>query len=130
MSLVNNFYKVAEQLGVHKNDIYEEKGDGFVLIAFGEEVSESSVYNVALVFYDNNDDVEVYIKKEILSNDEFTVLKKLNEMNAEYCGVSFYMENSALVSKSFCRTNGKIDVALAQMTQNMEVTKKEFSKIN
>lgn len=129
MSLVNDFYKYTDQIGISKDDIYKETGDGFTLISFGEEVEQGSVFNVALVIYDNDDSVEVYIRKQINCTDELGLLRKLNNMNAEYCGASFFTENNVVSIKSYCKTNGNLDIALAQMIQNMQVAKEEFTKL-
>ena len=82
MSLLNNFYEYIEQLGIKKDDLYSEKGDDFTVVTFGEEVEQGVLYNVGLVFYESEENVEVYIRKTIKDYDLFSVLKKINELNA------------------------------------------------
>ena len=127
LSLLNQFYEYVSAQGISKENIDEQKGDGFTLVSFGEEGEKGVIYNVAIVFY-KDDSVEVYIRKNISDYDEVKVLKSINSLNAEYKGATFYVENSILNLKSYIKTEGKIDVVLAEMVRNMRIAQSEFIK--
>ena len=130
MSLISDFYSYVQKVGISKDDIHEEQGKGFQLVSFGEEGERDVIYNVALLLYDDNDSVEIYIRKAIHEGDELTVLRKLNAMNQEYCGVAFFKEDGLVSIKSYCKTGGNIEIAFRQLVQNMQTAKTEFPKIN
>ena len=90
MNLVEAFYRYTEKLEINKENIHEEKGEGFTLLSFGEQGEPNIIYYVILLMYDDNDAVEVYIRKNVEKDDELSVLQQLNRMNAEYCGMSFF----------------------------------------
>ena len=102
LSLLNQFYEYVSAQGISKENIDEQKGDGFTLVSFGEEGEKGVIYNVAIVFY-KDDSVEVYIRKNISDYDEVKVLKAMNSLNAEYKGATFYVENSILSLKSYIK---------------------------
>lgn len=125
LSLLNQFYEYVSAQGISKENIDEQKGDRFTLVSFGEEGEKGVIYNVAIVFY-KDDSVEVYIRKNISDYDEVKVLKAMNSLNAEYKGATFYVENSILNLKSYIKTEGEIDVVLAEMVRNMRIAQSEF----
>lgn len=127
MSLLNQFYEYVESQGIDKENIDEQKGDRFTLVSFGEEGEKGTIYNIAIVFYDD-DSVEVYIRKHIAEYDISDVLKSLNNLNAEYRGATFFIENDILTLKSYIKTDGKIDVVLAEMVRDMQLAQSEFIK--
>lgn len=127
MSLLNQFYEYVESQGINKENIDEQKGDRFTLVSFGEEGEKGTIYNIAIVFYDD-DSVEVYIRKHIAEYDISDVLKSLNNLNTEYRGATFFIENDILTLKSYIKTDGKIDVVLAEMVRDMQLAQSEFIK--
>ena len=70
MNTLKAFYDYATSQGIDKNAIYEKKGDGFVVISFPERGEKDCIYNIAIVFYENDDDVEIYVRKPIKDFDE------------------------------------------------------------
>ena len=54
MSLLNQFYEYVESQGINKENIDEQKGDRFTLVSFGEEGEKGTIYNIAIVFYDDD----------------------------------------------------------------------------
>lgn len=80
MHLLKDFYNYVENHGMDRERIYEDQGEGMSLVSFSEQGEENCVYNVALIFYDNDIDVEVYIRKELKKYNEYDLLKQLNEL--------------------------------------------------
>lgn len=126
MELLNKFFDYAAQLGISKEDLYYEKGENLAVVTFGEEGEQGVLYNVGLVFYDDETKVEVYIRKLLHEYDLFDVLQKANSLNAEYCGVSFFVDDDMLTLKSCCKANGELAIVLKEMLQNMKIAKTEF----
>lgn len=126
MSLLNDFFKFAKEQGISEEDIYKEKGEGYTIVSFGEQGEEDVIYNISLILYDDNNTVEIYIRKQINVDDLFDVLKRTNNLNAEYMGVAFFVEDGIISTKSVCSTNGDIEIALKQMVQNMQIAASEF----
>lgn len=129
MSLVNKFIKFAKKQGINTKDLYQEQGDGFSVISFGESGEPGIVYNIALVFYDNNDDVEIYIRKQINDTDIVKVFNYVNNLNAEYRGVTFFLENGLVVLKTYIQANDDVEKVLRQMIGGMQIASEVFSKI-
>jgi len=127
-NMLKKFYDYVDSIGIDKTQIYEEKGDGFTLVSFAEEGEANEIYNLALIFYED-ESLEVYVRKPINDFDEFSVLKKLNELNAEYRSVTFFIDDNMLSLKSYCTTGGDIKVALKEMVQDMQLAQKEFKNI-
>ena len=69
LDILNDFYNYVSSQGIDKNAIYEEKGEGFVVISFPERGEKDCIYNIAIVFYENENDVEIYVRKEIKNYD-------------------------------------------------------------
>ena len=128
--MLNQFFEYVAQLGISKDELYCEKGENFTVVTFGEEGEKNVLYNVGLVFYDDNNFVELYIRKSISDYDLFEVLKNINELNAQYCGVTFLVDEDLLTIKSCCKAEGKLEIVLKEMLQNMQIAKSEFIKIN
>ena len=129
MKLLNNFYDYAAAQGVDKNAIYEEKGDGFVVVSFPERGEQDCIYNIAIVFYENDDDVEIYVRKQINDYDELTLLRKLNALNCEYTDVTFLVDDHMLTVKSFLPAQGDINRVLVKMVADVQLAQAEFVKI-
>ena len=88
-----------------------------------------SRWSVSLVFYDNNDDVELFIRKQIDDSKVVKVFNQVNNLNVEYRGMSFYLEDSIIVLKSYLQANGNVENVLRHMVGCMQVATEEFSKI-
>lgn len=128
MKLLKAFYDFATSQGIDKNAIYEEKGDGFVVISFPERGENDCIYNIAIVFYEN-DDVEIYVRKPIKDFDELTLLRKLNALNCEYADVTFLIDDNMLTVKSFLSSQGKVENVLVKMVADVQIAQTEFAKI-
>lgn len=129
MNTLKAFYDYATSQGIDKNAIYEKKGDGFVVISFPERGEKDCIYNIAIVFYENNDDVEIYVRKPIKDFDELTLLRKLNALNCEYTDVTFLIDDNMLTVKSFLSSQGKLENVLIKMAADVQLAQTEFAKI-
>lgn len=125
MTLLQKFYNYTEKAGFDKSDIHEEKDQEYTLLSFFEKGEKDALYNVALVFYDD-DNAEVYIRSTIDNYDMLSVLSRINELNSKYSGVTFLLADDMLVVKSYCKAKGEIDILLREMVQNMKLAQKEF----
>lgn len=128
MTLLQKFYEYTEKAGFKKEDIFEEKDDEYTLLSFFENGENGDVYNVALVFYED-ENAEVYIRKSIEKMDVLTILSRINELNCQYCGVTFLFSDDMIAVKSYCNAEGKIEKLLREMVQNMKLAQREFRKI-
>ena len=52
MKVLNDFYEYVTSQGIDKNAIYEEKGEGFIVVSFPERGEKDCIYNIAIVFYE------------------------------------------------------------------------------
>ncbi len=129
MNTLKAFYDYATSQGIDKNAIYEKKGDGFVVISFPERGEKGCIYNIAIVFYENDDDVEIYVRKPIKDFDELTLLRKLNALNCEYTDVTFLIDDNMLTVKSFLSSQGKLENVLIKMAADVQLAQAEFAKI-
>lgn len=129
LSILKAFYDYVTSQGVDKKAIYEEKGDGFVVISFPEKGEKDCIYNIAIVFYENDDDVEIYVRKPIKDFDELTLLRKLNVLNCEYTDVTFLIDDNMLTVKSFLSSQGDIKKVLIKMVADVQLAQAEFVKI-
>lgn len=125
MTLLQKFYEYTEKAGFNKTDIYEEKDKEYTLLSFFEAGEKDVMYNVALVFYED-ENAEIYIRKSLGNYDLLDMLKKINELNSQYCGVTFLVADDMIVVKSYCKANGEIDILLKEMVQDMKLAQKEF----
>ena len=124
--MIDDFYSFSETQGIARNAFYEEKGDGFTVVTFSEEGETDCLYNVAIVFFDDNNLVEVYVRKYIKNYDEFTLLKRINDWNCKYSGITFFIDDDMLTIKSHFTTGGDIDPVLKEMVDEMSIAKEEF----
>ena len=127
MSLVDGFKKYMQQLGLDAEDLKEVKGDEYTILTFGQKGEKNLVYKILLVIYDNNDAVEIYIQRKATLINRYEVLSKLNDLNMKYFGITFYTEQGEIATKSFCRTGGEVEIAIAQMIQNLQTALTEFA---
>ena len=119
MKLFNDFLKFTKEQGIALEDIYQEKGDEYSMVSFGEQGKEDVIYN---------DDVsaEIYIRKQIDTEDLLSVLQQINRLNSEYSGMTFFLDDGILSLKSLCLADGDIETVLYQMVQNIEIAEIEF----
>ena len=129
LSILKAFYDYVTSQGIDKKAIYEEKGDGFVVISFPEKGEKDCIYNIAIVFYENNDDVEIYVRKPIKDFDELTLLRKLNVLNCEYTDVTFLIDDNMLTVKSFLSSQGDIKKVLIKMVADVQEVNEKWEFI-
>lgn len=129
MKTLKAFYDYTSSQGIDKSSIYEEKGDGFAVVSFPERDEKGNIYNIAIVFYDNDDDVEIYVRKPIKDYDELTLLKKLNTLNCEYSDVTFLVDDNMLTVKSHLSSQGELERILIKMVSDVQLAQEEFVKI-
>lgn len=125
MTLLQKFYDYTEEAGFNKTDIHEEKDEEYTLLSFFEEGEKDVMYHVALVFYED-ENAEIYIRKSLKNYDLLEVLKRINELNSQYCGVTFLLSDDMIMVKSYCKANGEIEVLLREMVQDMGLAQKEL----
>ncbi len=126
MKLFNDFLKFTKEQGIALEDIYQEKGDEYSMVSFGEQGKEDVIYNVTLVFYNDDVSAEIYIRKQIDTEDLLSVLQQINRLNSEYSGMTFFLDDGILSLKSLCLADGDIETVLYQMVQNIEIAEIEF----
>ena len=131
MNLFEKFLDLTNEIGIERDDlvILDEDNENFKLVTFGEKIDDSIIYNVALVFYDDDDSVEIYVRKPIENYDELTLLRNINEQNASFSGISFYVEENLLNAQSVCRSNNNPVTVIQQLVQTMETAKEVFPEI-
>lgn len=129
LKILDDFYKYVASQGIDKNAIYEEKGDGFVVVSFPERGEKDCIYNIAIVFYENESDVEIYVRKPIKDFDELTLLRKLNALNCEYTDVTFFVDDNMLTVKSYLSSRGKLENVLIKMVSDVQLAQTEFVRI-
>ena len=130
MTLYEQFMDFSNKNGVNVNDIFHQREDGYDFISFGEIANNDDdlIYNIAFVFYDEDDIAELYIRKKILIDDRLKIFEKLNVFNSKYRGLSFFLESDLVCVKSYCATGGEIKLALVMMARNMERAQELFSE--
>ena len=101
----------------------------FVVISFSEKGEENRIYNIAIVFYENDNDVEIYVRKSIKDFDELTLLRKLNALNCEYTDVTFFVDDNMLGVKSYLSSQGKLENVLIKMVSDVQLAQTEFIRI-
>ena len=129
MKILDDFYEYVAAQEIDKNAIYEEKGDGFVVVSFPERGEKDCIYNIAIVFYENDNDVEIYVRKSIKDFDELTLLRKLNALNCEYTDVTFFVDDNMLTLKSYLLSQGKLENVLIKMVSDVQLAQTEFVRI-
>lgn len=129
MKILDDFYAYVVSQEIDKNAIYEERGDGFVVVSFPERGEKDCIYNIAIVFYENDNDVEIYVRKSIKDFDELTLLRKLNALNCEYTDVTFFVDDNMLTVKSYLSSQGKLENVLIKMVSDVQLAQTEFVRI-
>lgn len=129
LKILDDFYAYVVSQGIDKNAIYEERGDGFVVVSFPERGEKDCIYNIAIVFYENENDVEIYVRKPIKDFDELTLLRKLNTLNCEYTDVTFFVDDNMLTVKSYLSSQGKLENVLIKMVSDVQLAQTEFVRI-
>lgn len=129
LKILDDFYAYVVSQEIDKNAIYEERGDGFVIVSFPERGEKDCIYNIAIVFYENENDVEIYVRKPIKDFDELTLLRKLNTLNCEYTDVTFFVDDNMLTVKSYLSSQGKLENVLIKMVSDVQLAQTEFVRI-
>lgn len=129
MKILDDFHAYVVSQEIDKNAIYEERGDGFVVVSFPERGEKDCIYNIAIVFYENENDVEIYVRKPIKDFDELTLLRKLNTLNCEYTDVTFFVDDNMLTVKSYLSSQGKLENVLIKMVSDVQLAQTEFVRI-
>lgn len=129
LKILDDFYAYVVSQEIDKNAIYEERGDGFVVVSFPERGEKDCIYNIAIVFYENDNDVEIYVRKSIKDFDELTLLRKLNALNCEYTDVTFFVDDNMLTVKSYLPSQGKLENVLIKMVSDVQLAQTEFVRI-
>ena len=129
LKILDDFYAYVVSQEIDKNAIYEERGDGFVVVSFPERGEKDCIYNIAIVFYENENDVEIYVRKPIKDFDELTLLRKLNTLNCEYTDVTFFVDDNMLTVKSYLSSQGKLENVLIKMVSDGQLAQTEFVRI-
>ena len=117
MSLLQEFYDNIEKLGISREAIQEEKDEECTLLTFFVENEQEIPYNIALIFY-QDENAEIYIRSLLQNYDLLETLKKINTLNGEYCGVTFLLANDMLTVKSYCKENSDIEFLFLELKQD------------
>lgn len=129
LNMLQAFYDYIISQGIDQKTIYEDKGEGFTVVSFPERGEKDCMYNIAIVFYENDKDVEIYIRKPIKEFDELTLLRKLNILNCEFSDATFLVDDNMLTVKSHLLSQGKIENVLVKLVTNMQLAQAEFAKL-
>ena len=129
LKILDDFYAYVVSQEIDKNAIYEERGDGFVVVSFPERGEKDCIYNIAIVFYENENDMDIYVRKPIKDFDELTLLRKLNTLNCEYTDVTFFVDDNMLTVKSYLSSQGKLENVLIKMVSDVQLAQTEFVRI-
>lgn len=126
MGLVRDLYNELEKIGVSKEDIQESKEDGYTMLVFNSpSISDMVKYNVMFAISNDNNRVEVYIRKRI--KVEADTLEKINDLNAYYSGVTFFLDRPDILSvKTLCFTNGDIKCVMINLSSCLNIATEEF----
>lgn len=127
MSLLQEFYDNIEKLGISREAIQEEKDEECTLLTFFVENEQEIPYNIALIFY-QDENAEIYIRSLLQNYDLLETLKKINTLNGEYCGVTFLLANDMLTVKSYCKENSDIEFLFLEIKQDLEIAQEEFKR--
>lgn len=100
-----------------------------MVVSFPERGEKDCIYNIAIVFYENDNDVEIYVRKPISDFDELTLLRKLNSLNCEYTDVTFLVDDNMLTLKSYLLSQGKLENVLIKMVSDVQLAQTEFVRI-
>ena len=128
MSLLQEFYDNIEKLGISREAIQEEKDEECTLLTFFVENEQEMPYNIALIFY-QDENAEIYIRSLLQNYDLLETLKKINTLNGEYCGVTFLLANDMLTVKSYCKENSDIEFLFLELKQDLEIAQEEFKRV-
>lgn len=131
MKILDDFYAYVVSQEIDKNAIDEERGDGFVVVSFPERGEKDCIYIISIVFYENENDVEIYVRKPIKDFDELTLLRKLNTLNCNYtdADVTFFVDDNMLTVKSHLSSQGKLKNVLIKMISDVQLAQTEFVRI-
>lgn len=127
MSLLQEFYDNIEKLGISREAIQEEKDEECTLLTFFVENEQEIPYNIALIFY-QDENAEIYIRSLLQNYDLLETLKKINTLNGEYCGVTFLLANDMLTVRSYCKENSDIEFLFLELKQDLEIAQEEFKR--
>lgn len=127
MSLLQEFYDNIGKLGISREAIQEEKDEECTLLTFFVENEQEMPYNIALIFY-QDENAEIYIRSLLQNYDLLETLKKINTLNGEYCGVTFLLANDMLTVKSYCKENSDIEFLFLELKQDLEIAQEEFKR--
>ena len=127
MSLLQEFYDNIEKLGISREAIQEEKDEECTLLTFFVENEQEMPYNIALIFY-QDENAEIYIRSLLQNYDLLETLKKINTLNGEYCGITFLLANDMLTVKSYCKENSDIEFLFLELKQDLEIAQEEFKR--
>ena len=127
MSLLQEFYDNIEKLGISREAIQVEKDEECTLLTFFVENEQEMPYNIALIFY-QDENAEIYIRSLLQNYDLLETLKKINTLNGEYCGVTFLLANDMLTVKSYCKENSDIEFLFLELKQDLEIAQEEFKR--
>ncbi|MCB7101311.1 hypothetical protein LIZ62_13865 [Fusicatenibacter saccharivorans] len=125
--MLQEFYDNIEKLGISREAIQEEKDEECTLLTFFVENEQEIPYNIALIFY-QDENAEIYIRSLLQNYDLLETLKKINTLNGEYCGVTFLLANDMLTVKSYCKENSDIEFLFLELKQDLEIAQEEFKR--
>lgn len=129
MKILDDFYAYVVSQGIDKNAIDEKRGDGCVVVSFPERGEKDCIYIISIAFYENENDVEIYVRKPIKDFDELTLLRKLNTLNCKYEDVTFLVDDNMLTVKSYLSSQGKLGNVLIKMVSDVQLAQTEFVRI-
>lgn len=126
MKLLKDLLEELKKLGIEEENIHISKENGYTMIVLNE-INEGTRYNIMFAVVDDNDRVEIYVRKRI--KVETDTLEKVNDLNANYSGVTFFVDRPDILSvKTLCFTGGDIKCVMVNMLSCLNAAKEEFTR--
>ena len=126
MNLYAQFDYFVRENGLDPAAVAHQKADGYEMVTFTEEWEEGKPLQVSLVLYDDQNTVEIYTRRPVEESDTLDVYRKVNRLNAQYRGLTFFTEEGSLILKTECATLGNLDIALSQMLRDLQLATQLF----
>ena len=128
--MMAELYQVVKQAynASDENFVLDENAECHAL-SFADIDQYGNIYQVTVVISNNEEIAEVYVRKNVNTDDIFELLKLANELNIMYRGVTFLVDNDLIISKTMCEIHGNIDRVIENMFTNINSAHEEFGNI-
>lgn len=121
MSLLHDFSKKANSIGLQTQGIYQETHETNTSIIFQNQINED-LCNMIIVFseIDEQQIIDIVIQKHVLGNNALNLLTKTNRWNLLYPGYNFCIQDGrVLLQKEIITDNMSIIVQTVHDCRNL-----------